>query len=280
MLSTWLNYCSSKQKEFADRACRRFDFVVKNLYSATMSNALNNKKALMASNIRMSYANGSVMQRESVANIGMRASTADGRASVFGNQGALGMGLGQQGYIRQSVAPGTNLLAPGGSSSVGSDPLFSSPSLDTHTLKACLTVQSILNNKEAFLETLLAQRETYLNKDLALLTKSLPELKEILVSLLGFFVVQAHIDGVGGGNKAEGFRKFSKIFEEKVGEHLIEISKYGFSIEDILSLKKILHFCIYCSKKLNLPNLEAMYLEGIFFFTQSPRAYFLSTSLK
>lgn len=118
MLDTWLNYCSSKQKEIADKCYKKLDSVSKTLYTPTskaISKILSQgKKAALARNIRMSYMNGSIVQRESITTSNLlRPSLMESsgihdlsRGSNF--RGTLG-GTQQDGTDGQVFLPGTKV---------------------------------------------------------------------------------------------------------------------------------------------------------------------------
>ena len=63
MLETWLNYCSGRQKELCERIYSKIDSTLRQMYTMSSSSA-KDKKARMTQNIRMTYMNGSITQRE------------------------------------------------------------------------------------------------------------------------------------------------------------------------------------------------------------------------
>lgn len=118
MLDTWLNYCSSKQKEISEKCYKKIDSVIKTLYSAN-SKAISRitspgKKAALARNIRMSYMNGSIAQRESLtASNLLRPSLMESSGihdlSRGSNIGGGGGGNQQDGSDGQAFLPGTKV---------------------------------------------------------------------------------------------------------------------------------------------------------------------------
>ena len=113
-----------------------------------------------------------------------------------------------------------------------------------------------MSSKRTFLSKVKEQRKTYLIKDLNLLTKNINELKMLMCSMLSFFIIQSQIDKAD--NNTESKQELLDLFQSKTEEHLLGITKYGYSSQEIFSLKKLLHFCAYCCKKKNMSDEEAV----------------------
>lgn len=127
-------------------------------------------------------------------------------------------------------------------------------------MSKCISVEEILKKKEEFFVKVKELRRGYLVKDLNLLTKNQQEMKLVFCSTLAYFLIQDQIDKL---NPDFSFgEELLSMFQKRVTEHCLEISKYGYTSKDVLSLKKILHFCSYACKKKGLLNIEAMYLES------------------
>jgi hypothetical protein len=123
-----------------------------------------------------------------------------------------------------------------------------------------VSVETILSSKLNFLMKVREQRKTYLIKDLNLLTKNFSDLQMVMCSLLSFFIIQNQIEK--SHPEIAGDKVLLGLFQEKVTEHCLSITKYGYSTEQVLSLKKLLHFCAHCCKKKSMPDEEAVFLDS------------------
>lgn len=203
----------------------------------------------------MSYVNGMIQQKESLA------------ASQFFRPSIVESSLADvsrgSGFQRSTNGNQSRDIAP--PSEDGSRFLPGSK-VDLHILAnvdsihKCVTVEEILSNKRTFLAKLKEQRKTYLIKDLNLLTKNLGELRQVMSSLVAFFIVQHQIQVAYPD--PEGKRELLELFQNKTEEHLLSITRFGYSSNEILSVKKLLHFCGHCCKLKNMADEEAAFLES------------------
>lgn len=241
MLNSWLGYCSSREKEIGDRAMQQIETMIKILYSNTVKSK--DRKSRLTNNIRMSYAQGNIIQRESLAY---------GRKSLVDGP----MGGRQSTYLRNTVARN---IDPNNREEFSSQ-FLPNTKIDMHILKSCLSVQETLKTKKQFLEKVKDLRRSYLMKHLNLLTKNLTDIKSVLCSTLAFFIAQAQLDELAPEIKF--LDDLMKVFQEKLTEYFLETCKFGYSKEEVLILKKYLHFCAFCARKKNLFLLEAVYLDS------------------
>ena len=223
MVDTFLNYCSSKQKEIADRLFRQADASIKQMYALSGLHPKNR----VTHNIRMSYVNGNIVQRDL---------NADRQSDV---------------YRRTTVVVDLQTAGSAAEEKV-------CEKLDVHILKNCIAIHEILNDQASFLETLYKSRCSYLYKDLALVSKNINEIKLVSCSILAYFLVQQQFDEACGGHMLE---KMMKEYQDKAMLQLVESSKYGYSFKDIFALKQVFHHCAAVSKTHNVSKLEVMYID-------------------
>ena len=123
-----------------------------------------------------------------------------------------------------------------------------------------MSVEEILSSRKAFLVKVREQRKTYLVKDLNLLTKNIGEMRQVFCSMLSFFIIQHQIEAAYPD--PEGFRELLDLFQSKTEEHLLGVTRYACSATEILSIKKLLHFCAHICAKKQMPAEEAIFLDS------------------
>lgn len=82
----------------------------------------------------------------------------------------------------------------------------------------------------------------------------------VICSLLSFFIIQNQIEKAHP--EISGNKELLNLFQDKVTEHCLNITKYDYTTEEVLSLKKLLHFCAHCCKKKSMPDQEAAFLDS------------------